>query len=201
VGSAAYKAPTVLSFEASIKGKSAHAGFAPQNGIHAISAAAKAISQLDMGRIDEDTTLNVGIIQGGLATNIVPEHCVVKGEIRSYSHVKALEQVGTLKEHFTKTASTIGATVGFQISCGCEAYEIPLDHSVVQRFKKACEHQGVSASLEGTFGGSDNNHLAKHGISGIVVASAMNRCHSCEEYTTVEELHRIAELTVLLMTI
>jgi len=200
VGFAAYKAPTILSFTVTINGKSAHAGFEPQNGIHAIAVAANAISQLRMGQVDDDTTLNIGVIKGGQATNIVPDHCVINGEIRSFSHAKALEQANSVKKHFEAIANAVGATVDYQVLIGCEAYETQLEHPVVKRFERACEKQGLTVSVKQTFGGSDNNYLAKRAITGIVVASAMNRCHSCEEYTNVEELHRIAELTVSLMT-
>ena len=199
VGSAAYAAPTILSFAAAVAGKSAHAGFAPENGVHAIAAAANAVAGLRMGRIGDDTTLNVGIISGGVSTNIVPDRCIVRGEIRSYSHAKALEQAELVKKHFEKAAGALGASVEFEFRCGCEAYETPLSHPVAERFQRACEKQGLPVSLEKTFGGSDNNHLAKHGIAGLVIATAMNHCHSCSEYTTVEELCRITGLTVRLM--
>ncbi len=190
VGAAAYQAPSILSFAATVRGKAAHAGFAPESGIHAVAAAAKAISRLDMGRIGQDTTLNVGVMEGGLATNIVPERCVVRGEIRSYSHQKALEQAGHVKKCFTQAAGEIGASAEFQVSCGCEAYETPAGHPVVERFRRACKDLGVSVSLQKTFGGSDNNHLAKHGIVGLVLANAMYQNHSCGEYATLEGLRR-----------
>lgn len=200
VGLAAYKAPTILSFHATITGKAAHAGFAPQNGVHAIAAAANAISSLTMGRIDEETTLNVGVIHGGLATNIVPEQCAVSGEIRSYSHSTALQLAALVKRSFTNAAQKIGATVDFQTEIHCDAYETPLDHPMVKRFERIAKKQGLPTGFVPTFGGSDNNHLAKHGIPGLVIANAMNNCHSCQEYTTVEELCNIAELTLALMT-
>ena len=199
VGSAAYQAPTILSFMVVIKGKSSHAGFAPQDGIHAIAAAASAIDHLHMGHVDSDTTLNIGVIEGGCATNIVPDRCLVKGEIRSYSHEKALEQAYLVKKHFETAAEMIGATIDFNACTECEAYITRLDHPVIKRFEKACKEQGLSMVLEQTFGGSDNNHLAKYGIHGIVLACAMHQCHSCEEYTIAGELYRIAELTVSLM--
>lgn len=200
VGTAAYKAPTIITFDAVFTGKASHAGFAPSEGIHAIAAAASAINQLTIGYTDEETTLNIGNIQGGTAGNIVPDQCIVSGEIRSYSHEKALSTVDFVTKQFAASAKKIGAKVDFAVHTHIEAYETDVHHAVVKRFKKACEAQGLPFSLVKTFGGSDNNCLAKHGINGIVVANAMNRCHSCEEYTTVEELCHIAELTVSLMT-
>lgn len=199
VGGAAYKAPTILSFAVTVKGRAAHAGFAPEDGIHAIAAAAWAISQLNMGRVDPDTTLNIGLIEGGRATNIVPEQCLVRGEIRSYSHGKALEQMEKVRLAFAEVARTSGVTIDLATVVNCEAYETPLDHRVVERYQAACQQLGLPVALQPTFGGSDNNVLASHGIAGLVIANAMNQCHSCGEFTTVDELGRIAELTLALM--
>lgn len=200
VGSAANQAPTILSFTVNIRGRAAHAGFAPETGIHAVRAAADAVCALPMGRVEGGCTLNVGIIQGGAATNIVPELCTVRGEVRSFSHDKALELAERVKKQFEASAERYGASCGFELKTGCRAYLTPPGHPVVGRFEKACRALGLPFSLEPTFGGSDNNVLAQKGISGIVLANAMNRCHSPEEYTTVDELERISRLTLYLMT-
>jgi|AGTN01.3.fsa_nt_gi peptidase T-like protein len=200
VGTAAYQAPTVITFEAQVLGKSAHAGFNPEEGVHAIAAAAEAVAGLQMGRVDENTTFNIGVIQGGLAGNIVPERCIVRGEARSFVHEKAVRQAQLAREHFERSAARRGAAVEFTSRCGCQAYETPLSHRVVKRFEQACRSQGLSPVLQRTFGGSDNNYFAQHGIAGIVVATAMNNCHSCGEYTTQDELLRAAGLTASLMT-
>jgi tripeptide aminopeptidase len=200
VGAAAYEAPSILSLKIEVNGKASHAGFAPHEGIHAIQAAADAIAKLKLGHIDDVTTLNIGLIQGGLATNIVPALCTVGGEIRSYSHKKALETAQEVKKQFERSAEAFQAAVKFEVITNCQAYETPKEHPVVRRFEAACETLNIPCSLHQTFGGSDNNAMAEHGITGIVLACAMNQCHSCEEYTTEEELARIAELTRVLMT-
>ncbi|WMC93401.1 M20/M25/M40 family metallo-hydrolase [Kineothrix sp. MB12-C1] len=199
VGAAAYQAPSILSLVIEVNGKASHAGFAPHKGIHAIQAAADAITKLKLGQIDENTTLNIGVIQGGLATNIIPELCAVGGEIRSYSHKTAMELSEEVKKQFERSAEAIGATVKFEVITNCQAYETPKDHPVVLRFKEVCDLLNLPFSLQQTFGGSDNNAMFEHGITGIVLACAMNQCHSCEEYTTVDELVRIAEVTKALM--
>ncbi|WP_242835875.1 M20/M25/M40 family metallo-hydrolase [Clostridium sp. DL-VIII] len=200
VGLAAFKAPIILSFSATINGKASHAGFSPEKGIHAILVAANSINGLKMGRINEETTINIGVIEGGISTNIVPNRYIVKGEIRSYSNEKAMELAEQVKQKFINSASTIDAKVDFKIEVHCEAYEAPRDHSVIKRFLKVSEEQNLKPQLVETFGGSDNNILAKEGIKGIVIANAMNQCHSCEEYTTIQELCSIGELTLSLMS-
>lgn len=194
VGNAAYKAPTILLFTAQITGKAAHAGFEPEQGVHAIQAASRVIAQLKMGRIDADTTLNIGTIEGGTVTNIVPERCTVRGEIRSYTHEKALHQLQLVEQTFLEAANRMGATLHFEKRLGCQAYETPLDHPVTVRYQNACKKCGLAGGLEATFGGSDNNYLSQNGLTGLVLATAMNRCHSKEEYTTAAELYNIASL-------
>lgn len=194
VGRAAYKAPTILLFTAQITGRAAHAGFEPEKGVHAIHVASRAIAQLQMGRLDEETTLNIGFIEGGTVTNIVPESCTVRGEIRSFSHEKALDALRSVEQVFLKEAQSMGAALRFEGRLGCQAYETALDHPVAVRYQKACKALGLAGGLEATFGGSDNNYLSQNGFVGLVLATAMNRCHAKEEYTTVEELCNIASL-------
>lgn len=200
-GEAVYAAPTILPFTVAVEGKSAHAGFAPEQGIHAISVASQAISQLKMGRVNPDTTVNIGLIEGGTATNIVPNRCTVKGEIRSYSHPLALEQLALIRKVFEEAAAGAGATVCIEEGRGIRAYETPRDCPAVHRFERACASLGLATKLVRTFGGSDNNVLAQRGIQGLVLSSAMHRCHTCEEFTTVDELTALAQLTLKLMTI
>jgi len=200
VGTASNKAPTILSFAVTVTGKASHAGFAPEDGIHAIAVAAEAVSRVQMGQLDGETTCNIGLIEGGTALNIIPDRCIVKGEIRSYSHEKALKQMERVKQEFIDAAKPFGATVEVEADCHIEAYETDAGHPVVKRFEAACASLSPPFSLSPTFGGSDNNHFAKHGISGLVIATAMNNCHSCAEYTTVKELERITGLVTALIT-
>lgn len=200
VGIAALKAPTLVSFEARFTGKAAHAGFAPEKGIHAISVAAEAITAIRQGRIDEETTVNVGTIEGGLARNIVPENCILKGEVRSLNHDKSLAEVEKIREVFKATADLRGAALDFETSFGCIAYDVDREHEVVKRFELACRELGYKTDYIATFGGSDNNNFVRNGITGIVMACGMNEVHSCKEYTHVEELKRCSNITLKLMT-
>lgn len=200
VGTAALAAPSILSFTVQVHGRSAHAGFAPQEGIHAVQAAAAAVASLTLGKLDEDTTLNIGAMEGGQATNVVPDLCTVTGEIRSFSHKKALSLAEAVRIQFETFAAAVGASVTFSLQTDSEAFETPENHPVVRRFRAACALLGLPVSLIRTFGGSDNNVLAGKGIAGIVLASTMYECHSCAEYTTVDELARLAELILTLMT-
>ena len=197
VGRAAVWAPSLLTFEVHIHGRAAHAGFAPENGIHAIAAAAKAIASLKLGHPDAETTLNIGTISGGEAINIVAEDCIVKGEVRSSSHSHALEVLQEVKETFEQADPRTDVT--FQYEEDLVAYRIPEEHPVVQRFQRACRRLGLSGETVKTFGGSDNNILLLSGITGIVLSCGMEQVHSTQEYTTVRELEKGAMLVAELV--
>lgn len=201
VGTAAIAAPSILSFRIEVEGKSAHAGFCPEDGIHAIEIAARAIAEVTNGRVGTDTTVNIGTIQGGLQRNIVPDSCIVTGEIRSMVHEKALEQMEKIGHIFETQAERSKGRVRIDVTEQIRAYRIEEEEAVVQRFLKDCGELGIETKLVSTFGGSDNNHFAMHGIRGIVTACAMNGVHTTEEYTTVEQLTKSAEVTLKLMTV
>lgn len=199
VGAAAYAAPTILSFKAEIKGKASHAGFAPEQGIHSIKAAADAVSKITCGKMDDETTVNIGTISGGTANNIVPDKCTLTGEIRSYSDEKAVQQYNLIAEIIKESADTFSAAVDVSFIRNVTAYETPLNHGVVKRFESVCRDLQLKSRFERSFGGSDNNVFAQHGINGIVAATAMNACHTLNEWTTVCELKNAAELALNLM--
>ena len=200
VGTAALQAPSILYFRVTIRGKASHAGMAPEAGIHAIQAAAAALAALKLGTVDPQTTVNVGTIQGGLATNIVPETCTLEGEVRGFDHSLALQHLAELREEFSRAAKALGAEADFYSEVRTVAYREPETSPVVQRLLRACETTGIPPQLGKTFGGSDNNTFAEHGIHGIVLSSAMHEVHSTREYTTVEELTQLSKLTLALMT-
>ncbi|MEY8355932.1 M20/M25/M40 family metallo-hydrolase [Lachnospiraceae bacterium 54-53] len=196
IGLAATAAPTLLSFEIQVKGKNAHAGFCPQLGINAIEIAARAISRLKQGWVDEETTVNIGKISGGKQTNIVSDECIVWGEIRSLKDHKAMEEWNRLKEVFESTAAGSGGGCEICFEKQIEAYEIGDEEEVVKRFKKVCGNLGLPGSTQYTLGGSDNNHFVRNGIRGIVVSCGMNEVHTTNEFTTEEELEKSTRLAL-----
>lgn len=200
-GTAALQAPTLISFKIIVYGKASHAGFAPEEGIHAIQVMSEAIGCMRLGYLDEDkeTTLNIGMIEGGNGTNIVPETCICRGEIRSYSHEKALAQVEVLREILQKITNNNGAAFELESRIEMMTYETAVSEPVVKRFETACKRLGLAGTLIRTFGGSDNNNFASHGIQGLVLSCGMNEIHSVREYTTVQELMQGAELVAELL--
>lgn len=200
VGTAAFRAPSITSLTVTVTGKSAHAGFAPEDGIHAILAASRAISEMKMGRLDDGTTVNIGSINGGTLTNIVPDKCVVRGEVRSFSEKSAKTQLDGIESIFRAQAEKLGAKVHMEYSSNGPAFEISGENEVVKRFERICDKQGLKSRLITTYGGSDHNDISGQGIDGLVLACAMNECHTCSEYSSVDELIKSANLVYGLMT-
>jgi tripeptide aminopeptidase len=201
IGTVAISAPTILSYTAKFIGKSAHAGFASHLGIHAIKAASLAVTRIPCGAIADGVTANVGIINGGTATNIVPPLCEVTGEIRSFDDKEADVRFDEVVDICNKAAEEFGAKVEFTKTRNVTAFNIDSDNQVVSRFKKACDNLSLDCNITRTFGGSDNNVLALKGIDGIVVSTGMNNCHSVNEYTSVDMLKNSANLALELMKI
>ncbi|MBP5460593.1 MAG: M20/M25/M40 family metallo-hydrolase [Lachnospiraceae bacterium] len=200
VGTAAVAAPSIVSFSVEIVGRAAHAGFAPELGINAVSIAADALAGLSAGRVNGRSSVNFGTIKGGTADNIVPDRVVITGEVRSFSHEEALRLVNEVFTRFEQTANTSGGTVQCRSREHIRAYHLDSSEAVVRHFTKAAEAAGLGANLITTYGGSDANRLNEHGIPAIVVACAMENSHTTEEYTELSELAKAAELAVALIT-
>ncbi|MBR3212051.1 MAG: M20/M25/M40 family metallo-hydrolase [Firmicutes bacterium] len=197
-GIAAIKAPSIVSFEAAIKGKPAHAGFEPEKGINAGIAAVRAVSQIRQGHVG-DMTVNVGQISGGVATNIVMEDCVVKGEVRGFDHEAVLDEVLRIGNIFLLEGDAVGASVKFSHKVCIKAFDIPAGREVSRRFVKACGELGLECSLIATHGGSDNAVYVDKGIDGIVLSCGMYDVHSVKEYSFVDDLVSGAELVEALI--
>ncbi len=204
IGTAAFRAPTILHFTVCMKGRAAHAGFAPQDGIHAIALMTRAISHITQGRFTDESgkviSLNIGKISGGVAENIVPESCFCAGEIRGFDHEAVLNQAGKLRRLFEKTAAEAGADCSVQTEIKMTAYETDREEAVVQRFLKACRKLRLEGTLVETYGGSDQNNFALHGIKGLVLSCGMREVHSVREFIRVEDLLMGANLVAELIS-
>ena len=192
--------PTLLSFEISIYGRAAHAGFDPEKGIHSIAAAAAAISRLKQGHVNDHTTLNIGMIEGGSAKNIVPEKCRVKGEIRCSIHEEALALYEKMLSLFQEEAEKVGGRAEGRMKVHLTAYRVEEDEEGLLALKEALEAQELELLPKESFGGSDNNVLRRKGIKGLCIANAMHEIHTTGEYSSIEELVQETEIIKYLMT-
>ena len=201
VNAAAVRAPSILSLDITVKGRAAHAGFAPEDGINALTAAARALAALPTGHTAPDTTVNFGTVSGGTGKNVVPDRVLIRGEIRSLRHEAALAQAEEVRRVFDREAEALGGSAETVVTEEIRAYSIGEDEPAVRRFREALRRLGLGpAELITTFGGSDNNNLAANGIRGLVIFSAMNDVHTVHEYTTAQQLADCAALILTLMT-
>ena len=194
--------PTLIYFEITVKGKSAHAGFEPENGINSIAAAASAISRIKQGWVNDHTSLNFGTIEGGTVSNAVSAQVLIKGEIRSAIHEDALSAFENVRKVFEEEAALIGASAEFFSDIRLKAYKANESEtgSALELYNKALAAIGERSFPKKSFGGSDNNVLVRNGIDGLCIYNAMHEIHTVNEYTTVEELVKLTQLIRNIMT-
>jgi len=193
VGQIVTTAPSQNSLEFIIYGKSAHAGANPEEGINAIQVAGFALSRMKLGRIDEETTANIGIISGGRASNIVPDEVRLKGEVRSRNEEKLKKYTEQLKKITEDTAQEFKAKAEVKINRKYDCYNLSPHEQVVKVALKAAKDLGLQALLCPSGGGSDANIFNKKGIPSVDLAVGMEKVHTVEEYIPVEELKKSTE--------
>lgn len=177
-------------------GKPAHAGVAPEEGISAIQVAAAAISKMKLLRIDEETTANIGSIQGGQATNIVCPEVEVKAEARSLSNAKLDQQTAHMAACFKEAAEAFGAKAEIETERMYGAFSVEETDEIVALVKKACERMGVKAYTGSTGGGSDTNILNSNGIKAVNLGIGEKKPHTLEEHLKIEDLVHSAQLVL-----
>lgn len=199
VGTAANQAPSLVSFRLTIRGRAAHSGMEPEKGIHAISLMAKVLGRLPQGHVDELTTCNVGLIEGGQMINIVPEQCTIKGEVRGFDHDLVMAAIDRLQAEIKECLQDTGAVWKFDYKVHIHCYLTRPEAQAVKRFQAACRMLGLPGTLTKTFGGSDQNVFSQHGLEGLVLSNGMYKMHTVEEYTTLEDLWQGSRLVAQLI--
>jgi len=193
VGKIITTAPSQNSLEITIYGKAAHAGSNPEEGINAIQVAGFALSRMKLGRIDEETTANIGIISGGKATNIVPDKVTLKGEVRSRNEEKLEKYTEQLKKITEDTAQEFSAKAEVKINKEYYCYNLSTDDRVVKIAMKAAKDMGLQPELCPSGGGSDTNVFNKKGFPSIDLAIGMEKVHTVDEYILVKNLKNTVE--------
>lgn len=199
IGSVAVVAPSQHKIDVLVKGKAAHAGMEPEKGVSAVQIAAEAISNMKLGRIDEETTANVGIINGGQATNIVVDRVDIRAEARSRNEQKLNVQTAHMKECFEKAAAKFGGSVEFQATLEYPAYHISPDAPIIGMLGSAAKDVGIELLLEATGGGSDTNIVNGKGIEAVDISIGMDKVHSVEEQIKIDDLVKSAEFLVAIL--
>lgn len=194
------RSPGHMLLEFDIEGQAAHAGIAPETGISAITVAAAAIAAMKLGRLDDQTTANIGSIQGGGETNIVAANCRVTAECRSLDALALRQQADHMIRCFENSARQAGAGIRIEEKTSYLPYQVDPAGPVVRRFSQACDYLGLPLRLMATGGGSDMNVLTQLGLSGMVLSCGMERVHSCEEFLRIDDLVSLTRLVMLLMS-
>ncbi|MBI4757827.1 MAG: M20/M25/M40 family metallo-hydrolase [Chloroflexi bacterium] len=181
---------------AAIIGKAAHAGVAPENGLSAIAVAAEAIARMNLGRIDPETTANIGVIHGGTARNIVPERVELQGEARSRDEAKLERQTEQMVDALTQAAARAGAKIELDVERAYLGYELRPDDALVQKITGAMKRLGIEPRLEATGGGSDANIFHQHGIKVANLSVGYEDVHTTNEHVALSELVKCAQVLV-----
>lgn len=193
--------PTYISFDLQITGRAAHAGVEPEKGISAVHIAAKIITLLPQGRLDHETTFNVGLIEGGSVRNTVPENTTIRGEFRS----RNLETLDEMTRQLTDAINQVRKnTPEAEIQCDIHeqfrGYSLTDDDTATYRVKEALKSLGLKPVMKPSGGGTDGNVFRQHGVSAVVVGMADTNMHTVREFVTISDLVDAAHLCEVLVT-
>lgn len=196
VGGIVTAAPYQAKIIAKIFGKTAHAGVAPEKGISAITLAAKAIADMKLGRIDHETTANIGRFEGGKATNIVCDEVLIIAEARSIQKEKLDQQTQHMKETFESVSEKLGGRAEVDVQLMYPGFSVNESDRVVQVAKEAVEAIGRTPQLGVSGGGSDANIISSFGIPTVNLSVGYEEIHTTKERMPIEELEKLADLLV-----
>ncbi|WP_457552052.1 M20/M25/M40 family metallo-hydrolase [Desulfobacula sp.] len=200
------KAPGANKIKIKIYGKAAHSGANPENGISAIQVASKAISGLKLGRIDVETTCNLGTIKGGVATNIIPEFVEIHGEARSHDAEKLKRVTDTIVNAFHDAAQMFRNDSGLpRIEALVEndfiCTNIPEDHRAIKLARKAAVNLGISLASKTVGGGADANVFFGKGIVAGVLGTGMTDVHTVNESIAIKDMEATARLVLEILKV
>ena len=199
IGEVILGAPHAYSMEVRFHGRAAHSGMYPEEGRSAIAAAAKAISDLRLGRVDDESTANVGLIHGGTAGNIVPEWCSFIAEARSHDPQKLADLVREMLEAATFAAGLEDCQVETEVRKSYSGYRFRRDDFVVRLACTALERTGHEPSLAVSGGAADANVFNERGLRCANLANGMAEIHTADEYIAVADLERMVDVTLALV--
>jgi tripeptide aminopeptidase len=186
--------PTLKAVEVEFRGTAAHAGIEPEAGRSAVVAAARAIAAMDLGRLDDETTANVGIVRGGTAVNVVPERCVVRAEARSRDEEKLAAQVGRMIDACSLAAAETGVDLEIDVREEFRGYAHDPESPQLRLAAAAVAEAGLEWRPVGGGGGSDANVFNLKGRPAVNLAAGFQHVHSPQERMSLQHLRQIYEL-------
>lgn len=202
-------APAANKISIVVSGRAAHAGLCPEAGINALSVAVAALNSIKVGRLDEESTCNFGLIEGGVAANIIPEKITIKGEVRSHSEEKLQQYTQEIEKAFQKavdswqpTSETGEQRPHFEIRIIADypALRIPPDAPVLKRLQKGADTAKIDIQQIVAGGGSDANIFCGKGLPTAIIATGMNKVHTIDEQLDLEDLTSLTELLLGIVT-
>jgi tripeptide aminopeptidase len=201
IGDVILGAPYSSSMEVRFHGRAAHSGMYPEEGRSAIAAAARAIADLRLGRIDDETTANVGTIKGGTAGNIVPEWCTFLAEARSHDERKLADVVQEMLDAISFAAGLEDCEVETEMHKSYRGYRFKRDDEVVRLAHAALERAGYTPSYGLSGGAADANVFNERGLQCLNLANGMQDIHTPDERIAVEDLDGMVEVTLALVDV
>jgi tripeptide aminopeptidase len=199
IGEIVIASPTQYSVEARFRGQAAHAGIRPEAGHNAIAAAARAVAAMRIGRLDDETTANVGRIEGGTASNVVAERCYVELETRSLDADRAAAVVTEMVDALGEAASDSECDVETAVERLFQGYRLPRTAPPVEVAASALRDNEIEPVYIPTGGGSDGNVFIAGGLTVVNLANGTERNHQPDESVTLESLETMLEVTVSLI--
>jgi tripeptide aminopeptidase len=197
VGFAFTRAPGANHIDFVVRGRAAHAGMAPERGVSAIRVAAEAIAAMRLGRIDAETTANIGRIEGGRATNIIPDEVHVRGEARSHDLARLAAETAHMRACFEEAAARHpGARVEVSVDAAYAPMAVADDSAIMRLVAAAAERTGRTITPAGMGGGCDANVLNRRGLEVVNLGTGMREIHTTSEWLRVSDMVAAAEVTL-----
>ncbi len=199
------KAPAANRMEFQVHGLEAHAGVCPEKGVNAIKVAADGIAQMSLGRIDHETTANIGVIEGGMAVNIVPNSVILRGEARSHSQEKLDRQtehmLRCLQDSAARHTLEVGgarftASVEAKIERDYDRMDVSDGAPIVQLVRAAAKNLRVEVKTLATGGGCDANVLNQKGLEVANLSTGMREIHTVKEWLDLKDLNLSAQMVL-----
>jgi len=182
--------PSYFAIDVDIQGKSAHAGMEPEKGINAILAASKAITKMPLGRLDQESTANVGVINGGIIRNGVPDDTHFLAECRSLNHDKGQKIADEMVKTIREEVESVGAKVDIKVNNLCKAVDIPESSWTVQTAIQAFKSVGIDSRADFTTGFTDASIYNNMGIEMAVIGIGAQAEHSVDEHIAVADMEK-----------
>jgi tripeptide aminopeptidase len=199
IGDVVVGSPTAQELELTFVGRAAHAGMYPEEGRSAVLAAARAIVDMPLGRIDEVTSANVGLVRGGTARNVVPERCTLEAEVRSHDDARVSEVVQQIVDAAAFAASVSECSLETRVEPKYRGYRFREDDLAVRLAVEALAQTGYTARLGLSGGAADANVFNARGLQCVNLANGMTDIHTPDERIAIEDLERMVDVTLALV--